>query len=301
MKKIVIVSMALVFAIGTLSAQEQGENKKNKDFSEILPKAGDIAIGLDMANFVKSINNSITNPYSARTVVAFQSDIFGKIFLTDNSALRVRLGIGINNFTEREFVRDDAEFMLDPLASNPILEKKVVDVWKSRNTGIELGIGYEYRRSLWRVQGYAGAEVFGGIVLDRNYFEYGNPMIETNQTPSTTWWGINGYSATHPFGPGNPVQTIPGGTGSYRGLDARTFGFTAGAALFIGADLFICRNLSIGAEFNFEGRYTQMGEQTMKTETWLLDQAYTADEKVKPITSSFGLLPMGRLNLMIYF
>jgi hypothetical protein len=290
MRKIVIISMAFVFAIGTAFAQEQQQVEKkkreNKDFSEILPKAGDFAIGLDMASFVKSILGSITRPSAVNnpTVVAFQSDFFGKCFLTDKSALRVRLGVGIRNFTEREFVRDDAAWMLNPLIDDPILMEKTVDVWKNRNTLIELGIGYECRRNLWRVQGYVGAEVFGGIISQRDFFEYGNTMTELNQTPSTTWWSRN-----------------PLGTGSYRGLDAKTFGFSTGGGVFVGADLFICRNLSIGAEFNLDARYTRWSEQTMKTETWLLDQAYTADEKVKPITSFFGLFPMGRLNLMIYF
>ena len=302
MRKIVIVSIALVFAAGSVFAQEETKKERgNKDFSEILPHAGDFALGLDMAYFIKSIHGSIMQPTAVNnpTVMApqqwqrsFGSDFFGKYFLTNKSALRARLGIRIDNFTEREFVADDVANLLNPLGNDPITMEQTVDVWKQRNTMIELGIGYEYRRSLWRVQGYVGGEVFGGIVPRRDYFEYGNPMTATNQAPTTTsWWDAGG----------NPVNMDPLGTGSYRGLDSKTFGFTAGAAAFIGADLFICRNVSIGAEFNLEARYMRFGEETMKTETWLLDQVYVADEKVKPFTSSFGINPWGRLNLMIYF
>jgi hypothetical protein len=291
MRRIVIMSMAFVFAIGTVSAQREAQGKngvESKNFTEILPYAGDWALGMDMATFAKSILGSITRPSAVNnpTVVAFQSDFFGKYFLTDKSALRIRLEVGIKNFTEREFVRDDAAWMLNPLIDDPILMERTVDVWKNRNTGIELGIGYEYRRTLWRVQGYVGAEVFGRIDIARDFFEYGNTMTELNQTPRTTNWGFNM----------NPL-----GRNSYRGLDAKTFGYTAGGGVFVGADLFICRNLSIGAEFNLDARYTRWNERTMKTETWKYDQAYTKEEKVKPVTSSFGLNPMGRLNLMIYF
>jgi len=300
MRKIVIVSMACLFAMGTVFAQEQGgdgKKREKKDLSEILPKAGDFAIGLDMANLIQSINNSITNPNSANPVVAFQSDFFGKYFLADRHALRARLGIVVHSFTTREFVRDDAANLLNPLGSNPITEAKTVDVFKCRNATVELGIGYEYRRSLWRVQGYAGGEVFGGVISHRDIFEYGNPMTATNQTPTTTAWGAFGVDPD----PNGWPNLNPLNTGSYRALQSSQLGFSTGAAVFIGADLFLCRNLSIGAEFNFEARYQHFIEHTIKTETWLFDQAYTAAEKVLPANSTFQLNPGGRLNLMVYF
>jgi hypothetical protein len=286
MRKIIIVSIALIFAMANVFAQEEGtKNRGGKDFSEILPHAGDIALGLDMANFIKSINNSITNASSGNTIVAFQTDFFGKYFLTDRSAIRARLGIRVNNSTDRVFVRDDAANLLNPSLDNPITEAKTVDIYKRRVTTLELGIGYEYRRSLWRVQGYVGGELFGGVTFNKNIFEYGNPVTEANQTPSTTTFpssgaNVNGF---------RPLESVRGNT------------MALGAAIFIGADFFICRNLSIGAEFDLEGRYTRTGELSYKTETWLLNQAYTAEERLKPVISSFGLNPTGRFNLSLYF
>jgi hypothetical protein len=288
MRKIVIASIALVFVMTNVFAQEEVKKEKDrggKDFSEILPHAGDFALGLDMANFVKTINNSITNAATGNTVVAFQSDFFGKYFLTDRSAVRARLGIVINNRTDRQFVRDDAKNLLNP-PIDPLLEEKTVDVHKVRNTTLELGIGYEYRRNLWRVQGYVGGEIFGGVNLHRDIYEYGNPMSDVNQTPSSAYTspgiGLNAGSY-------RPLESVKGNT------------MILGAAIFIGADFFICRNLSIGAEFDLEGRYNRTGEIGFKTETWLLQQAYTTEERLVPVTSSFGLRPTGRLNLSIYF
>ena len=288
MKKIGVICMVLFFAASNVLAQELQEKtertrrKAEKDFSHLFPQKGNFALGLDMAQFTQSILSGITKATDYEPVWAFQSDFHGKYFLTNTSALRLRLGIGINNFTEREFVTDDAANLLNPLPHSPILEAKTVDVWKNRNTGIELGIGYEFRRTLWRVQGYVGAEVFGGILLNRDFFEYGNPMTATNQTPTIAY--------------GNGL-----GTGSYRLLDSKGFGFTTGASLIIGADWFVCRNFSIGAEFSLQGRYNRWNEVTGKTETWLFDQAYTAAEKIKPVDSSFGINPNWGLNLMIYF
>jgi len=292
MRKIIVVGMVFVFAIGTVSAQEQQQEKKKKtenDFVEMLPYAGDWALGLNMATFTKSILNSITNASSGNPVRAFQSDFFGKYFLTDKSVLRIRLDVEINNSTERQFVRDDAKWISNPINDNPFLMEKTVDVWKRRSTGIELGIGYELRRTLWRVQGYVGAEIFGKINVTRNFYEYGNVMTELNQKPQC-WY--NGYH----YNPNTGLYDI-----YYRPLDSKRFGFEAGGGIFVGADLFLCRNLSIGAEFNLDARYIRWNEQTAKIETWLYDKAYTAEEKDKPVTSSFGLSPTGRLNLMIYF
>jgi len=294
MKKIVIVSIAFVFALSTGFAQE----KEKKDFSEILPQRGDIALGLDMANFIKTINNSITHAWTDNTVIAFRSDFFGKYFLTDRGAIRARLGIGINNSTDRIFVRDDNAWFSNPMTNDLLLEKQTVDVRKMRNTTLELGIGYECRRSLWRVQGYLGGEIFGGVNLHRVYFEYGNPMTDANPTPTTapeytqalppfpTWFSI-------PQGVRLPYGDRP--------LDAKANTWFVGAAVIIGADFFICRNLSIGAEFDLQGIYSHTSEISAKTETWLLNQAYIAEEPIKPVTSGFNLVPMGRLNLMIYF
>jgi hypothetical protein len=287
MRKIIIVSIALIFAMANVFAQEEGKKDRGgKDFSEILPQAGDIALGLDMANFIKSINNSITNASSANTIVAFQTDFFGKYFLTDRSALRARLGININNATNRAFVRDDAANLLNPALDNPITEAKTVDVHKQRNTTLELGIGYEYRRSLWRVQGYVGGELFGGVTLNKDIFEYGNPMTDANQNPSSTY---NSATVGISSGSYRPLESVKGNT------------MILGAAIFIGADFFICKNLSLGAEFDLEGRYRRTGEKSYKTETWFLNQAYTAEEKQIPVTSSFKLQPTGRFNLSIYF
>jgi hypothetical protein len=285
MRKIVIVSIALIFVMTNIFAQEEGKKDRGgKDFSEILPQAGDIALGLDMAQFIKSINSSIANAADKPTVVAFQTDFFGKYFLTDRSALRARLGFRINNSTNRAFIRDDAANLLNPSLDNPITEAKTVDVHKQRSTTLELGIGYEYRRNLWRVQGYVGGELFGGVTLNKNIFEYGNPMTEANQKPSTTTF----LSTTSWYGD-RPLESVKGNT------------MILGAAIFVGADFFICRNLSIGAEFDLEGRYNRTGELNYKTESWMLNQAYTAEERVKPVTSSFKLVPTGRLNLSIYF
>jgi len=303
MRKIIIVSIAFVFALNCAFAQEGNSvNKEEKEKkvrqvslkTEILPQAGDIVIGLDMAQFAKSLINSVTNPnpHDDPTVKAFQSDFFVKYFVTQKSVIRGRLGINIANVTSRAFVRDDAAFLLNPANQDPLLQTKTVDVDKTKQAQWELGIGYEYRRSLWRVQGYVGGEIFGGMISNKFRREYGNPMTNENQNPSSAFTTLDiDHEGT----------TVTLGTNGYRVLEAKYVEMMLGAAAFFGADMFICRNLSIGAEFYLEGRYIRGGEVTAKQEKWLLNQAYVAEERYAPIGSAFMLSPGGRLNLMIYF
>jgi hypothetical protein len=269
--------MAFALTLGTVFAQNNEKSEKQ----DLFPQGKEFAFGLDMANFAKSLLNSITNPNSANTVIAFESDFFGKYFISESSALRLRLGIGINNSTKRKFIRDDYDYF-----NNPFSEKQVVDVWKQRRTDVVLGIGFEYRKlALWRVQGYVGGEVFGGVKNHlRDNYEYGNPITEINQNPTKyAGWANAGAEA-----------------GS-RILDSKTTGFTLGAAVFVGADLFIAKNVSLGVEFTLEGAYTQQGERSGVLEVWQLDEVRTKDKPQEPVTSAFGLNPKGGLNLMIYF
>jgi len=285
MKKIIILSISLVFAVGSLRAQESATPTKGKDFSEMLPKAGDFALGMDMANFITTFNNSITNAGTGNATQAFQSDVFGRYFLANQNSVRFRLGFDLNNSTNRTFVRDDAANLLDPLAgNNPITELKTVDELKTKMTTTELGIGYEFRRSLRRVQGYAGGELFLGFTQNKKTYEYGNLMTAANQTPTTAPSMLAGTAYGYRF-----LESVGGNT------------FTVGAAAIVGADFFISRNVSIGAEFVFEGRHNRTSERSMLTETWLLNEVYNAEILEKPVTTSFTVTPTARLSLCVYF
>ena len=291
MKKLIIASLCVFAVLYTSQAQET-----KKDFSDILPKKGTLSLVLDFANMIRFIGicNSSHGTFnypdynmvtSSQQSIMFNPTLFGKYFLSDNTALRLRFGIGIHNVTRREFIRDDVANLNNPLADNWLTEALVVDEMKERNTQLELGIGYEYRRSLWRMQGYAGAEIFASYNFHKEYYTYGNKISATNQIPTSyDFWMDQIVNA-----PVRMLQVKGGNRINY------------GGAIFTGADLFISKNISIGAEFDLFIFGTYTTEEVGIGETWKLDQVYVAERKLTPVHTGFDVQPTGFFNLSVYF
>jgi hypothetical protein len=283
MKKLSIV-LVCVFCSFALFAQENENGKNKKDYSDLFPKAGTFAVGLDAAQIVKFIgaqtfgwfnnNASIDSP-----IAAFQSDFFGRYFLLDKLALRVRFGLDVHNYTERGFVRDDYKFFNDPFS-----EEETVDAHKYRNSKFELGIGAEYRRSLWRLQGYVGGELFFGYGYVNNSYEYGNAITEMNQNPTTHNFGNN---------------ILGSGVRALKRENDKTFYY--GGGLFLGVDFFIAKNVSVGVEFNLRAEASYTGEIADITESWQHNKVFIKEKLITPANSDFQIKPLGFLNLMFYF
>lgn len=105
--------------------------------------------------------------------------IFGKYFLTDQTALRLNVGIGIGSNTQRKYVQDDAALAADPLSA-----AQVEDSYKYRSTGFSMAVGYEWRRGGKRLQGFWGGQAVVAYSNSKHFFNYGNAITEINQTPS---------------------------------------------------------------------------------------------------------------------
>ncbi|MDR2834990.1 MAG: hypothetical protein LBV69_02135 [Bacteroidales bacterium] len=307
MKKLILISIAICCAIITFAQTTQDPTEvktPKKDYSIYFPKAGDFGLGIDAGQMINFIGGSIFGNFRLdddglgirlqenKAIKAFKSDLFGKYFLTDKIALRARLGLGIHNFTDREFVVDDYK-----LINNPFSEAKTVDKHIEKLGGFEIGIGAEFRKSLWRLQGYIGAEVFCGYTRQKHSFEYGNPIADANRTPTTTWFNPE-YDA---IGAINLADNLFNADRS-RILNTKNIStFTYGGGAFVGVDYFINRNISVGVEFEFQARASYMGEVKATTEEWRFEQVYTQEKLVKPATHNFNLQPITYLNLMFYF
>lgn len=303
MKKLsLIIALLFCFVVG-FTQNDNVEVKKiaKKDYSVFFPKAGDIALGTDATQWIRFIGSETfgrinNNNYEDTPVTGFKSDLFGKYFLSNNLALRARLGFGFNCFTTREFVRDDYQYKQDPFS-----EQRTVDTWKHKDGAFELGVGAEIRRSLWKLQGYAGAELFVGYGYAINKYEYGNAVTEANPTPSTT----NFYDPDFGIYSINPnfawiTTFVP--TNYYRLLNTKAINtINYGGSIFAGVDYFFNRNVSLGVEFDLQARAYYTGETKAVAETWKYNEVYTKEIVIRPTQSGFRFHPMGRLNLMFYF
>ena len=285
MKLIKYLSIAILCAFCfSLSAQEPVEAKKKKDYSYLLPEKGDFALVIDAAPFFEYaadlLNFSGGSPATSPAFQSFREDIMGKYFLSPNLALRMRLGINVNNFTRNDYVRDDGKFMLDPLS-----EDKVVDVWKHRQSAFDLGFGLEKRIGISRVQGYIGGEVFLGITTGSEEYQYGNPIAQSNVQPTAS----------------NPNGNVMGGVRILN--EKQGNGFAYGLRGIIGADVFLTKNFAIGGEIALEMRGENGGKVLAATEEWDSVQVSVKENLASPGNSSFrmGFRPITSLNISIFF
>ena len=187
-----------------------------------LPEAGDVTIGVNAIPFLNYLGNMFgkvqdndINPAEIGGVPAFNKgvipgldnptmSIFGKYFLTDKTAIRLNVGIGINSQTQSNYVQDDAALAEDPLSVD-----LVEDTYKYRNSGISVAVGYEWRRGGKRLQGFWGGQAILAYSNSKHFFGYGNAITELNQNPtSTNIWADADILIDEN---GNPIQTDANG------------------------------------------------------------------------------------------
>lgn len=263
MNKKVLIAATLLTAMFA-QAQESGSGDeviKNKKGNEILPKAGDIALGFNATPFMDVVVNAVrlnqavggTNANANQYVQGAGNMIVGKYYLTAKSAIRARIGINTLSGSIVNRVQDsksiyDASFgnTEEQLAAQQL---RVEDKYKFQKTNILLTAGYEMRRGYRRLQGFFGGEVAFGGGGNKESFTYANDFSDLYATHYTNSAGaaFNGQINHNPFQAGRQERTL---YNSYRG------GFRMGARGFIGVEYFVFAKISVGAEFGWGWSYT---------------------------------------------
>jgi hypothetical protein len=243
-----------------------------------LPKAGDFALGVDASPFLTYLG-SIFSDNGATAPTFGSQNIYGKYFLRDNQAIRVKLLLDLYNTSYKESVRNDAAYTTTPDATT-------IDTRKENVTHVELLAGYEFRRGRGRVQGFWGGEVGFGIGKIDSTYTYGNPMTVANQAPSTG------------FGLGNPTT---------RRLESKgglNFSFSVGG--FAGVEYFIAKQVALGGEVSLHFR-TSLREQdevtTQKVENNTVQEFATRSRSAADVANEFSVKTVagGNIFLIFYF
>ena len=236
MKKQLSIILLLFLYIG-VNGQSADSNKvsvTNKNGKELLPKAGDLSLGLSANPFLKYLGGFMGGNSLAPNIKGYNGSLYGKYFLKDNFAVRLKLDLLIGNEVDEADIQDDVSFALDPLNKNIMLTDKYV---YSDNV-VNVSLGAEWRRGRSRVQGYYGAEVTLGAAWETSKYVYGNGITLDNQTPSTTNFGSN---------------TSP--DEGYRLLKESNSYCNFGLGGFVGVEYFFTQLISIGCEFNLSAYY----------------------------------------------
>ena len=286
MKKIFSFLLAASVAVLSLSAQET--EKK-----QYLPEEGDWSIGFDakpILNFVGNVFNGATN----NELESFGGEpsltdngptvsLMGKYMLTDNFAVKANLGVLVDSDKEASYIQDDAATILDPLSNN-----KVADYKSTRNRGLSLMAGVEYRVGKKRIQGVFGGGVLLGVNSKVVKYSYGNQMTAINQQPTVadgSVWADN-YRIIKEF--------------------TQAPNFYAGLVGTAGVEFFVAPKVAVGAEVSLVAAY-KINQQRYTYSEGYNPSTEVIERKtdlVSPMTGSFNLETKnlgGSLYLSFYF
>lgn len=276
--KILLASACMMLA----STAYVDAKKPEKDY---LPKAGDVTIGINAVPFLNYLGNCFgktkknnINPAEIGGVPAVVGldnptmSIFGKYFLTDQTAVRLNVGIGINSNTQSQYIQDDAAVAEDPLSVD-----QVEDTYKYRNSGMSIAVGYEWRRGGKRLQGFWGGQAILAYSNSKHFFGYGNAITEVNQTPSdaTNPWdrpaGLPDINNDGNLDRGDiPTLAQINGIGNDSRLLMQSDGrsWTYGVGGFVGVEYYIAPKISIGCEMSLNLLWTSGGKKYQKSERY---------------------------------
>ncbi len=239
---------AAFLGLGSI-ANAQTTTMESKNGHEILPQAGDIAIGMDAVpildfglNAINIMNNTGQTAQHPGFVSGFNQVLSGKYFLSETRAVRARVGINTENISTKDF----GDNPLTPSLPTGVAENVLISTSNTADRNVFLGGGMEFRRGHNRLQGYYGGEVFLGFASTSTKNSY---EIEFNQTAVDS-----GYV---------------GSLGNTRVLSSKTgTAITFGLRGFAGVEYFFAPKISIGAEFGWGFGLTTSPRGSNEEENW---------------------------------
>lgn len=292
MKKIILMVFAAL-CVSVAMAQDEEGGIVNKNGYAILPQAGDIAVGADATPYLNYLGNML-NGTSNNGLYLGDYTLFGKYYLTDETAVRLRLSWYTEKDLNRNYIRDDAAFLADPLSNAQTVDKQ--HVYESE---FEIGVGYEMHRGRNRLQGFWGVEVGAGTGKYKETYEYGNPMVVANPAPTSYGSFYNDY-----WGTGGNLMN--GGLERILEFDEGRSSYI-GAGAFIGVEYFFLPSICIGGDLSLMGHasWNSQGKYTYES----VDAAGNVNESLVPMEPGdrdFGIMtfrpaPFGELYLLFHF
>lgn len=250
MKKVTLLLLTLAFIV--VNVQAQDDELVSKKGYKILPESGDIAIGVDFAPFINTLNFMGGTSVGPKMTFADGLSIFGKYYISDDMAVRAKFAF--NHFSDTR-----NNFVIDQTVIEGTEDDVIEDEANFNYSRYALAVGVEMRRGNGRLQGYYGADLF---------FEYKSGGSGLNNMNYTVDYA-NAYGTDHI----NPVSTdfindFEGNVGT-RILEVQN-GSAMGVGLrgFIGVEYFIAPKISLGGELGWGLAYQMGSDGETVTEEW---------------------------------
>lgn len=235
--------VASSFAQDEFTTTEKDQTLYGKKGQYLLPKAGDISVGANALPYFKYLGN-IFGKTSTNTLGVGEHDIFGRYFLTDNTAVRVDIHINQIANTNNYYVTDDAKRMADPASQAELIDKHI-----NSTNSMAIDLGYQMFRGYGRLRGFYGGGVGFGLAKRSEQYFYGNNITEVNQKPSihdNALWNGNDRLIEH-------------------AAVSNKF-FRLGA--FAGVEYYFAPKICIGAEARLYYAFSWAAQSNKTYETW---------------------------------
>lgn len=234
MKNIFLI-IALIMLTVAANAQVSGDSVlRSKKGIPILPQAGDWAIGADAYPFLYYAGNMFNNN-DDNELYLDDYILYGRYYLSDNTALRFKLGVNNSSSISRGYVRDDAAFTADPLSV-----AKTEDSYTYKYCENDLSIAYLKFRGYGRLRGFYGIEAGYSWNRSKYIYTYGNPMTVANPNPTMNWDGNN-----------DGRRSLEQDNGIYRGLN---LGAVAGVEFYFAPKMCIGYEISLTGSYNWKSQ-----------------------------------------------
>jgi len=284
--------MLTVSVFAQVNDKDGEVNMMSKRGEYILPVEGDFALGINAIPIVEyfgNLFNGKTNNTASFRAMNWNRTInnpvlFGKYYLSDKSAIRAGLTIGIENSVDRENV------MMNQQIPDP--KVTVTDVWS--HTGTTLGIGGDYLmyRGKGRLQGFYGGGLSFVYNKSKDSYTYGN--LITTEFSAPYWYDFTAYSAP-------TVGTTSGGTRPLSQSSNRSYGITLSGV--VGVEYFVAPKISIGGEFRL-GLYAGIdtyGKTTVERWTGTEREVETLPKAANDNKVAFKNASTGSIFMMFHF
>lgn len=286
MKKVIFVIAAMMLFFNAQS-QESG-SFKSKNGKEVLPQPGNWGFGVDGIQFLNYAGNMFSqggsNSFSLN--LPNNSQTFLVKYVKDaNTFYRIKARIGYVASKDIEYITEQKD-EID-------VEDNVEDIYKNKETNVELSFGIEKRRGENRLQGYYGGEFGLYYQSEKDVYEYGNSLSDGSTTGAfTTNFGGNKELSSNGI---DLMRTTEKKYGSTLGV---------GVGLFFGAEYFFAPKMSLGGEFGWNIAFMKSGENTTNYEYW--DSFNAREEEFEGKGAGGSVLsidntPVGLLTVNLYF
>jgi hypothetical protein len=280
MKVLYTLLISLFLVTGGYAQDEETYILTNIKGIPILPVEGDVGFGIGADPFFTYFGNFFSGDSVNR--LEFNEPYFHlRYFVSDMEAIRIKLGLGLNNDLRKVYVRDDFAAINDTLST-----KKTIDQQNLVANSFFIDFGYQARKGQTRLQGFFGGGFRVAYANSKQNYTYGNPYSTLNTSPTS--YDFPGYGNILSYG--RVVENSEGSVWSF------------GLNMFAGVEYFFLPKASIGTQADLSVLYSLKGKQSRETEVWGNDKSTNITEVLSPGGRSFNTFTAHtNMNLFLMF